>query len=280
MAAPNDSTSRSTRAVVHIQGRWRRIALVYLVALGGAELTLRWSITASMVCHALLLLGLVNHYVAAASPQRVADEWRPPLGHPVSSLPVLGLVPILRIASLATANTQVAPVAGYALVAIPLLVGVIMMARLLGASPADVGLRWTATQPVIGLIAVPLTVVARELPPGSPIVRSDDWRYALLACSVLLLVGGVEEVIFRGMVQRSLCRLFGAGGVFLTAGLSAAAATGSGSFAFVTFIGGASLVFGWLAYRTGSVIGVAVARGSVNVAVLLLGGTAVSRFGF
>ncbi len=266
--------------VVDTSRQWRRIALAYLVTIGGAELTLRWSITASIVCHGVLLLALLNHYVAAACSVQVADQWRPPAGHPVSSLPVLALVPILRIASLATANTQVSPVAGYALVALPLLVGVILIARLVGASPGDVGLRWTATQPVIALIAVPLAVVARELPPGSPIARSEDWAHTLVACSVLLLIGGLEEVIFRGMVQRSLCRLFGAGGVVLTAGLSAAAATGSGSVSFVTFIGGASLVFGWLAYRTGSVVGAAVARGIVNVAVLLLGGAATSRFGF
>ncbi|MDP8961991.1 MAG: CPBP family intramembrane metalloprotease [Actinomycetota bacterium] len=252
--------------------RWRRIVLGYLLVLAVADIVgYGWRAPAGAVCHGAVLLVLLNHYVVAMStgPVITGDSMSRADYH-LSTLPVLGLVPTLRIASLAVPNNEVSPIFWYGLISLALASAVVLTARLNDARGAELGLRWTPQQRTIALIGVPLALVAWELPQPSPLIEGDNPFYVLVGSVVLLLLGGLEEVVFRGMIQRSLCRLFGISGIFFAAGLSTAAASGSDSLSFVAFSGGVTLVFGWFVHRTGSVIGVALAHGIVNMTAIVL----------
>lgn len=255
-------------------GRWRWLVLGYVVLLAGAELCVTWSVAVGILCHGALLLALLNHYAVATSTSPAKSGERGAALDDslssLSSLPMLALLPILRIASVIMPSSQVSPIFSYTLVALALALGVALTCRLVGTGPADLKLRWTAAQAGIALLGVPLAFVALALRPASPVVKGDDWWYPLMGSVVLLLLGSLEEVIFRGMIQPSLCDLFGLGGILLAAGLSAAATSGSGSLSLVAFSGAVAAVFGFLVHRTGSVIGVAIAHGLVNALALAL----------
>ncbi|MCA1672157.1 MAG: hypothetical protein LC799_08130, partial [Actinobacteria bacterium] len=136
-----------------------------------AELaTSKLSQPAGVLCHGALLLLLLNHYVACLSLGRMIDD-RKGAHHRSSSLLVLTLIPILRITSVTMPNGEMSPIFWYALMSLPLALGVVLIARLLGAGRADLALRWTATQPFIALIGVPLGAVAIELPQAGPVIE-------------------------------------------------------------------------------------------------------------
>ncbi len=264
--------------VIDDSRRWRQAVWGYLVVVAVAEIVGSiWSVPAGVVCHGLLLLGIVNHY-AVASRDQAMDGCGRALECSSSTLPVLALVPTLRIASLTVPSEGVSPIVWYAVVGLALTFGVVLTARLVGARGADLGLRWTSTQPLVALLGVPLAAVTYTLPHAEPTIESGDWRYVVMASVVLFLLGALEEVVFRGMIQRSLCQLFGAHGVVLTAMLSTVSAIGSGSLGRVAFGGVVGLVFGGLVYRTQSLVGVAVAHGIVNVTAIVLRNTVLQGF--
>ncbi len=260
--------------------RWQWVVLGYVVILAIVEMSLNWSVPVGILCHAVLLLALLNHYAVGVRKlsTKESDEGAQ-VDHSWSSLPMLALIPVLRIASVTTPDSHASPIFWYALVTLPLALGVIMTCRLVGVRPTDVGLRWTPAQPGIALSGVPLAFIAFELGPASPVVTSADWRYLVVGSLVLLLLGSLEEVVYRGLIQRSMCQLFGLGGIILPAVLSAAAATGSGSRWFVASSGAVAIVFGLLVHRTGSIIGVALAHGVVNVFALVLLANPAPGFG-
>ena len=259
-------------APVGIHGSWRGrgTVLAYLVLLAVAEVCVLWSAPVGVVCHGAVLLALLNHYIFAVPPAPMNAHRGAPVDRHLSTLPVLGLLPVLRIATLTMPNNEASPIFWYALVGLPLVLGVVLTARLVDARPADLGIRWTRAQPAGALIGMPLGFAAFELQQAGPVIRSEDWRYLAAGSVVLLLLGGVEEVVFRGMIQRSLCQVFGLSGILLTAVLSTVAASGSGSLSFVAFSGGVAVVFGFLVQTTGSLVGVAVAHGVINAMALLL----------
>ena len=96
----------------------------YVAAIAGAEFVVaRVGVVPGLICHALILLALLDHYAW----QRSAPYRR--------ALPVLALAPLLRILSLAMPIGAVPRLYWYVLVGLPLLAGVMLAGRLLDVGP-------------------------------------------------------------------------------------------------------------------------------------------------
>jgi membrane protease YdiL (CAAX protease family) len=88
---------------------------------------------------------------------------------------------------------------------------------------------------------------------------------------VLLLFSGLTlELVFRGLVQRGLTEVLGRGGIIAASALFAATFLGTESAGYVVFMGLVGAVFGWSYHRTGSIVGVSLAHGLLNVGLLLV----------
>jgi membrane protease YdiL (CAAX protease family) len=89
--------------------------------------------------------------------------------------------------------------------------------------------------------------------------------------SLFVFSGLTEELVFRGLIQRSLeVTLRPLAGLLLANGLFAASYLGTQSASYVLLIAGVGLAFGLCMWRTGSIAGIGIAHGLLSVGAVLV----------
>lgn len=186
----------------------------------------------------------------------------------------LALAPLLRVVSLSIPALLADPVYQYAVVNIPLILASLVAARQLGYTWGEVGLNlrgfWVqipvaASGPLLGwlerLVIQPTPLVA-SLEPSTLI-----WP----VLSLILFTGFSEELLFRGLMQRAAIGALGpTQGICYVALVFGVLHLGWHSFPNVLFAVAIGLIFGWIVYRTGSILGVALAHGIANVFLFIV----------
>lgn len=183
------------------------------------------------------------------------------------------LVPLIRVLSLAMPLAIFPRAAWPAIVAVPLLIAVWQVVcrgdlsrRAIGLSTNGLGLQLAvaATGPGLGALAfvvMPQPVLADGL----------SWEVLWLpALSLLIGAGLVEELIFRGVLQAALLRAAGRWALVYGAVLFAALQLGQNSAAFLVYTLACGIGFGAVAWRTSSIVGVALSHGVANVIYLIV----------
>lgn len=238
------------------------LATVYLAAVAAVEIIVaRGGTVVGIAGDALLVLLLLNHYV-----------WLGPKARR-HIFPVLALLPLLRVLSV-TMPFQDAPyMYWYLLTGLPLLLAAIVTARVLGFTPADLGLRSTPwpLQGLIALSGLPLSAAAYVLVHPQPLVPRFDAPDTAVAIAILIVcVGFTEEFLFRGLLLHAASSVFVLDGVGLVWNALAFATLyiGSLSPSYVAFMGVVGLFFAWCARRTGSLWGVVCAHSALIVGLL------------
>jgi membrane protease YdiL (CAAX protease family) len=237
----------------------RRVAVLYCVLLVAAEAAgAALGGLSTAVLNALVLVALVDHFVIGSRIERVTQL-----------LPALALVPILRLASLAMAVRS--PLVSYCAAGVPILLATVLVARELGLLPlfrlSDLR-RCSQWGPA--LAAVPVGAIGVLLLGSHPLQRSPSPSLVVAGCVVVFIFAGLlEELVFRGVIQRALDPL-GASSVLFAAILFGATYLASGSVDVVLAAAMGGALAGWWARRTGSVAGVGVAHGVLAAGYLVL----------
>ncbi|NLF75228.1 MAG: CPBP family intramembrane metalloprotease [Chloroflexi bacterium] len=238
------------------------IIAAYTAAIALSEIILvNLSVILGTVCHSLLLFALLWHFgVAEHVPSR-------------RMLLPLALLPLLRILSL-TMPVQDAPqIYWHALAGLPLLLAAGLAAHALEMSWAELGLGrapWWK-QAVIALTGIPLGFVSFWLLDPPPLSTSLEWPEAAVGSLILLVcVGLPEELIFRGLIQRTAGDLFPRAAFVYSSLLFAIMITGSLLWEYVVFAGLVGLFFGGCVRRTGSLWGVILAHSAISIETIVL----------
>lgn len=262
-------------ATVHgtprLTGRAPAALLAYLGLLVAAEVLVAYARTADdallgMGLHVLLLFALLSHASLLAPADATLSRF----------LAILSLVPLIRILSLGLPFTPFTVLPWLLIMAVPLLAGAGTLMVVLGLRPRDTGFRWLAPRevPVQAVVGVSgLALGAAEF----FILRPEAWiseftLAALLPAALILGVatGLAEELIFRGLLQPAGQSVLGvAPGLLYVAALFAVMHIGFQSVLDLLFVFGVGVYFGWVVWRTRSLVGVVVAHGLANVALYL-----------
>jgi membrane protease YdiL (CAAX protease family) len=230
---------------------------VYAAAIMAAEaVTARGGVVLGTLCHAIIVLALLNHYV-----------W---LGHAPrrQALLVLVLVPLLRILSVTMPIKQIQPIYWFVLIGLPLLLSAVHIVRLLGVPWSGLGLRLRSWlwQCLVACSSIPLGAVGFMVGHPRALIPALDWRDLVVGAVILtIFVGFTEELIFRGLLQQAMIDVFGPPGLLWSTVIYASLYVSSFSVAYVLFIGLVSLFFGWCVQRTGSLWGVTAAHSGLAV---------------
>jgi membrane protease YdiL (CAAX protease family) len=186
----------------------------------------------------------------------------------------LALVPLIRIISLSLPLANIPQVWWYPIVYAPLLVAALVVARLSGYRREQIGLAFKR----VGIqLAIALTgllfgmveyFILREEAEVSGQVLQETWL--LTAFFLLVCTGFVEELIFRGVMQRSAEGMFGWWGIIYVSFLFGIFHLIHNSWMDVVLVFGIALFFGWVVKKTGSLLGVTLSHGIANIVVYLV----------
>lgn len=234
----------------------------YTVSIGLVEALLAFGdVTVGFAGHAVLILLLLVHYALNSR------------SRPARILPVLALLPLMRILSLTMIFQELIPLYWYVLIGAPVLSAAVLAAQVLGLDETDLGLGATRLLPqvAIALSGIGLGIAARFLLQPTPIFGQIDWLTLAMGAAVLtVFVALVEEIIFRGMLQRIVDELFPRAGIYLVNVLFALMYLGTHSASAVIFFGLTGLYFSWCVRRTGATWGVILAHSILASSLLLL----------
>jgi membrane protease YdiL (CAAX protease family) len=211
------------------------------------------------ILNACLVLGLA----AAASAERGAEPSR-------TAYLLLSLLPLLALARLAMPQNSIPSDLWELVVAVPLVAGSVLFVtiaskRVFRVARTSCSLKWQIT---IAFLGAPVGLLAFGAAYGLG-EREDGSGIEATTATVLFIAGVLDELLFRGVLQVSLARVYGHGAFIVAALLYTAMLLGNSAVSVV--LGGLiGLGFGFLVARLNALLAVAVGHGLLNVVWLVL----------
>ncbi|MBN2097974.1 MAG: CPBP family intramembrane metalloprotease [Dehalococcoidia bacterium] len=237
------------------------VPVLYLGAMLGAELLAMFvAPLGGIICYMVILVSLIVHS-AVLKTSRTRDLYL-----------ALGMVPLVRIASIAIPATDVSLVYWYLIVAIPIVVSALTVAVVLKMRPSEVGLtnRAIGLQPLVAFVGIVIGLADYLILKPEPLTETLTWHEVLVPALILLAATGfAEELVFRGVLQRAALTLGSWGWVYVAVVFSVLQ-IGHHSVLHWLLALGMALLYGWIVKRTGSILGVSLAHGLVNIFLYLV----------
>lgn len=240
----------------------RRVALFYLAALTLAEaLTTLIEPRLGLALHGLILISLLLYAsLGAQGPTR-------------RFLLCLALAPTIRLLSLSLPLPSFPFIYWYLVVGLPLFLAAIVAARISRMSKDMLGLnfRHLPIQLLVAITGFGLGYPEYLILHPDPLAPSLSWQLILVPALILMLFTGfLEELIFRGMMQYSGLRSLGRFGLWYVIAVFTVLHLGYRSALDMLFVFGVAVYFAWVTQRTGSILGVTLAHGLINVGLFLI----------
>ncbi|NDJ60132.1 MAG: CPBP family intramembrane metalloprotease [Chloroflexi bacterium] len=240
-----------------------RLVITYLAALLVAELvTTHVDIALGLLVHAAILIMLLIHAAFLAETGGYAI---------IVSLIV---APLIRLLSLTLPLTLFEQKYWYLIVSVPLFIAAFTAMRLLKYTPADVGLNLNMPlyQFFVALTGIFFGVTEFVVLRVEPLIDEVTFFNVAVAIFTLLIgTGLIEELAFRGIMQRASEDLLGRWGSIM---YSATAFTimhiGWQSALDLAFVFVAGVWWGYVFARTRSIIGITFAHALTNVMLFVV----------
>jgi hypothetical protein len=161
----------------------------------------------------------------------------------------------------------------YPIIYAPLLGATVVVMRILNYRARDVGLTFNRLLIQLGVALTGLLFGVAEyfILKSEAMVAELNWQLIWLpALIILICTGFVEELIFRGVLQRSAVGAFKGWGIVYVSLLFAILHMGFLSWIDAVFVFGVALFFGWVVKKTGSILGVTLSHGITNIVLFLV----------
>jgi membrane protease YdiL (CAAX protease family) len=240
----------------------RRLALGYLAAVAVAEfMVVLVEPRLGLVVQAVLLVILLAH--AALSWERSY--------HPL--LLGLSFAPLIRLLSLSLPLARFPLVYWYFITSVPLFIAVSLAMRVMGFSFQAVGVnrRSLLSQLMVSFSGLAFGYLEYQILRPLPLAKAFTWRHLWLPAIVLMVsTGFMEELVFRGLLQRATGPLLGRFSVPYVSALFAVLHVGYRSVLDVLFVFAVALFFGYVAEKTQSIVGVSLSHGLTNITLFLV----------
>jgi hypothetical protein len=234
------------------------VVLFYLAAIIATEVIIAFvSIHFGLAGEALILFALINQYTFASQPdERVRHTFV-----------VLALIPLARLASLTLPQATLSMVYWEALILLPILLGIAFTSELVDPKWLKLagGRRPLWIQGLVAVTGIPAGLGLAQSGLEGEIDGGSSGRSIVPAVVVLFTSGVTVEIMFRGLVQSALSGVFGRLGIGLTTAVFASLFLGTGSTAHVALAAALGVGYGMIVAQTGSVVGVSIAHGVLNV---------------
>lgn len=246
------------------------VALAYLAVYATGEvLAAGLDFRLGLVVHAGLLLAVFLHGANIPPGPERTFFW------------TLWLAPLTRIYQLAQPYAGAPPLIWWALTAVPMAVAGIVAMRLTGLNAREAGLAPTPRELPIALFMAPVGLALGMLlyllvEPRSVVSDLPFGGLGLAVLAVVVNPGIVDEVVFRGVLQKGVSGVFGSGLGLLYASILYAAITPAGtlpgpSVLSLTVTFGLGALLAAITARTGSILSSGVLHASLALSMYVVG---------
>lgn len=238
--------------------------ILYLVGITLAELATTFlDPSFGLVTHSFLLVLILVH--AALTNNQVLQ----------TLLLSLIIAPLIRLLSLSLPLSNFPYFSWYIIVSVPIFVATFTAMRALGYSASYVGLRlrWREipVQLMIALTGLIFGFAEYAILRPTPIVTTLTWELFITYGLVLLIgTGLMEELVFRGLMQRTAERAIGRWSIIYIALIFTALHIGWQSAIDLLFVFIAGIFWGFVAYSTRSIVGVTISHGITNIMLFVV----------
>ncbi len=186
----------------------------------------------------------------------------------------LSLAPLIRIISLSIPLAYFPRYLWFIVVNVPVLVATVAMMRVQDISFKDAGVVFSKPLEVavIALTGIPLGFIDHYILKPAPLAPGlSFWNLVILATGLGLSNGFVEELVFRGLLQKNAVDAFGERiGLVGVAAIFAALHIGWLSLPDMVFVFSVGLFYGFVTLQTGNITGVTLSHGLTNVVLFLV----------
>ena len=161
----------------------------------------------------------------------------------------------------------------YPIIYAPLAAAAVVVIRITGYRARDVGLvfKMVPVQLAVWSTGFLFGVLEYYILASEPLVTEFSLQAIWLPALLLLVsTGFTEELIFRGVLQRAAIEVFGGWGIVYASLIFAILHMGFLSWIDVAFVFVIALFFGWVVKKTGSLLGVTLAHGTINILLYLV----------
>jgi len=217
--------------------------------------------------YGLSLHAMVMISILALSASKHSD------GRTSNMLLSLSLAPLIRVTSLSLPLTHLPRYSWYLVAGAALMLAALALARVQGIGLREVGMKFSnpLVQVAVGLTGIPFGLAEYEILRPEPLATGPFSELALLALAIIVFTGFAEELIFRGLMQRSAVEALGPRvGVLGVNAIFAVLHVGWLSILDLLFVFSIGLFFGFVVLKTGSIVGVSISHGVTNVVLFLV----------
>lgn len=259
-------TGESTEVSHPFKHRRVLIAIPYVVLIASAELLIAYAPTLAIAFHAIILFALLIH----SSLITISD-------YPFSALlQVLTIAPLIRILSLTMPLGYFGTITMIAIVSVPVYIAIFMYIYIQGLELRDVGL----TRPKLNHLPLELATILLAIPGGilcylivRPGILIPEPSFGVLLVPALILIvstGFLEELAFRGLMQYHATRTMGFTGIIIISALFGFLHIDDLLILYVIFAGSVGFIYSLIVQRTGSIYGVSISHGVINIMMFLI----------
>jgi membrane protease YdiL (CAAX protease family) len=161
----------------------------------------------------------------------------------------------------------------YLITSIPLFVGIILITRILKYNPKEIGIniKGLFIQILIGTTGLIFGYIEYKILHPKPLIENINFSSFLIPSLILLFsTGFVEEIVFRGVMQKAFYDVMGKYGILAVCIVFASLHIGHLSFIDVIFVFGVSIFFSIVVLKTRSILGVTLSHGITNITLYLI----------
>ena len=245
---------------------WHRffISFPYLIAITCAELmTSYYYARYGIAFHAVILFALFIH--SALTTDKALS----------GLLMALIIVPLIRILSLSTPIAQFHYIHWFAVISIPVFIAIFACMYIQHLKSRDVGLalpelKYLHIQLATILAAVPFGIAEYHILKPGIIVELSFEALLMPVVIMILCTGFLEELGFRGLMQYHATRTMGFYGIVFVSAVFGVLHVGNLSVLDVLLAFSISFVFSLVVRKTGSIFGVTISHGLINIVLFLI----------
>lgn len=243
------------------------IPVAYLFLITFAELTTIYNARAGSALHAVILFALLFHSAFEADRAKNLSRF----------LMALLIVPLIRILSLSMPVTFFSRISWFLLISIPIFIATFACLRLQALRPKDVGLSLPQRKDIpieasVIIIALPLGIFEYSILKPAPLpIGSGVTNYIAPAFILLLCTGFLEELAFRGLLQRNAIKLMSKWwGILMVSTTFGVLHVGNLDLLDCLLAFSVGFIYSVVREKTGSIYGIGVSHGLINIILFLL----------